>query len=145
MLEAAANMYCRPEISFQAKEWNINGKRVLEIKIPKDPFVPYLAPDHRGNYKAFIRVQDENVLANYILLEVWKARKNKLEVIIKYTNEYQKLFHCLKNQDQITLSLLCELTSLTKTKTKKMLIELILLNQIEIVFNDNKIFYRLKS
>ena len=24
MLEAAANMYCRPEIHFKAKEWNIS-------------------------------------------------------------------------------------------------------------------------
>ncbi len=144
MLEAAANMYCRPEISFKAKEWNVDGKRVLEITIPKNPFVPYLAPDQKGNYKAYIRVKDENILANYILLEVWKAKKNKLEVMIEYTEEYQKLFPCLKKQGQISLSSLCKITSLTKTKAKKMLIKLILLDQIEIIFKDDQVFYRLK-
>lgn len=145
MLEAAANMYCRPEINFKAKEWNIDGKRILEVHIPKDPFVPYLAPDQKGNYKAFIRVDDQNILANYILLEVWKAKKNKVEVSINYTQEYTILFELLNKHGQITLSSLCKTTSLTKTTAKKILIKLILLQQIEIIFSDDRIFYQLKD
>ncbi len=145
MLEAAANMYCKPEVSFKAKEWNIDGKKVLEFIIPKDPYIPYLAPDHKGIYKAYIRVQDQNILANYILLEVWKAKKNKVEVIIKYTKDYQTLFECLKKHDQISLTSLCKHTSLTKTKAKKMLIKLILLNQIRVIFKESEVHYSLKN
>ena len=35
MIEAAAQMYCKPGINFDAKEWNIGGKKVLEISISK--------------------------------------------------------------------------------------------------------------
>ena len=31
MVQAAAGMYCRPEINFESKRWVVEGKTVLEI------------------------------------------------------------------------------------------------------------------
>jgi len=31
MVEAAAQMYCKPQIKFESKEWTVDGKTVLEI------------------------------------------------------------------------------------------------------------------
>ncbi|PKP29481.1 MAG: ATP-binding protein, partial [Bacteroidetes bacterium HGW-Bacteroidetes-17] len=45
MLEAAADMYCTPSISFQAKEWIVDGKPILEIKIAKRTGIPHKAPN----------------------------------------------------------------------------------------------------
>jgi predicted HTH transcriptional regulator len=35
MVEAAAKMYCKPQVEFDLKEWTVNGKKVLEIIIKK--------------------------------------------------------------------------------------------------------------
>ena len=142
MLEAAANMYCKPEINIKAKEWNINGKMVLEVQVPKNPYVPYKAPNHKGDYKAYIRVKDQNIQANYILLQVWKAKKNNYQLNLKYTTDYQLLFDCLKTKEQMSFSSLCKITSINKTKMKEMLIKLILLKQIDIQFFQDKVFYK---
>ena len=35
MLEAAAEMYCQPEVALEFSEWKIDGKQVLEVDIKK--------------------------------------------------------------------------------------------------------------
>ena len=35
MLETATQIFCRPEVKFSALEWNIEGKVVYEVKVPK--------------------------------------------------------------------------------------------------------------
>ena len=48
MIQTAAQMYCRPEVEYTAKEWNINGKTVLEVIIPKSKHHKHKAPDHNN-------------------------------------------------------------------------------------------------
>ncbi len=84
MIENAAGRFCRPEVLFQSKEWNIHGKKVLEIFIPKGKKLPYKAPDKNGKYKAFVRVADENILACGIQIKVWN--KIKYHDQINFTN-----------------------------------------------------------
>ena len=33
MVQAAAQMYCKPPIPIHVKEWNVNGRTILEVKI----------------------------------------------------------------------------------------------------------------
>ncbi|HEY9115860.1 MAG TPA: ATP-binding protein, partial [Bacteroidales bacterium] len=62
MIQNAAHRFCQPEVHFTSKEWVLEGKKVLEINIPFSPDYPHRAPDSEGNFKAFIRVADENLL-----------------------------------------------------------------------------------
>src|SRR5512140_1567389 len=41
MIETAASFYCKPEVKFQVKKWEILGKTVLEVDIPKGLYRPY--------------------------------------------------------------------------------------------------------
>ena len=77
MLENAAQRLCQPEVFFTSKEWIVDGKKVLEIEVPFSQLYPHRAPDHHGNYKAYVRVNDENLLANGVLMKVWKKQKLK--------------------------------------------------------------------
>ena len=43
MIEAAAKMYCKPEVGFQTRRWNIDGKTILELNIPKSSQKPHYA------------------------------------------------------------------------------------------------------
>ena len=95
MIENAAGRFCKPEVVFQSKEWNIHGKKVLEVFIPKGKKLPYKAPDKNGKYKAFVRVDDENILACGIQIKVWN--KIKYPEPINFTNS---------NPEKVLLSLI---------------------------------------
>ncbi len=77
MIEAAADLYCKPPIKFNVQRWQVNGKVVLEIIVQKSEKRPHLAPDKNGTYAAYIRVKDENFIASPIQVKVWKKMANK--------------------------------------------------------------------
>ena len=77
MIEAASDMYCKPTVPFTAKKWQIETKIILEITIPKINEIVY-AKDEGNNWWAYTRVNDQNILINRVMLEVWK-RKEKSE------------------------------------------------------------------
>lgn len=35
MIQTAAELYCQPQVDYYVKEWEINGKTVLEVIVPK--------------------------------------------------------------------------------------------------------------
>lgn len=78
MLENAAARYCVPEVSFTSKEWIIDSKKILEINIAKSGNAPHRASDHNGKLKAYVRVNDQNMLASGIQMKIWqKLNANK--------------------------------------------------------------------
>jgi len=132
MIENAAQRYCKPEIQFQSKAWIVDGKQVLEIDIPVSKSIPHRAPDQQnGSYKAFVRVNDQNLLANGVLMKVWKKRESGKNIHFEYSEVAQKLLGHLKNNEQITLTETKKITGLSKFKTEQLLSDLILLEIIE--------------
>ena len=145
MLEAAAQMYCKPPIPFDAKEWNIEGKSVLEITIPKRSGEAHKAPNHDGNYMVFIRVYDQNLLANSVLLKVWRKKEEKIEIKIEYKEAEKTLLNYLKDHEKITLSKFSRLAIIPKFKAEKILVDFIVLDIIEIVFTEKQTYYKLSD
>jgi predicted HTH transcriptional regulator len=145
MVEAAANMYCKPEVVFSTKEWRIDGKLVLEIKVGKSVLKPHYAPDKEGKWKVFIRVEDQNLLANRILLQVWKRQKNKTEVKIRYREQEELLMHFLNENRHITLSQFCRIAKIPSFMAEKILINFILLDIIQLVITEKQSYYRLND
>jgi predicted HTH transcriptional regulator len=76
MAEAAARMYCRPEISFATERWSVEGKTVLEIRIPPGTEKPYYALTDEGKWRAYRRVKDQNILAHPVWVKVWKRKSS---------------------------------------------------------------------
>ena len=45
MIDSAATLYSKPEVRFQSKVWNENGKTVLEIWVPPSPQRPHFVKE----------------------------------------------------------------------------------------------------
>ena len=114
MVQAAAEFYSKPKIPFEVKSWDVNGKQVLEIYIPKSKLVPHLAKDDQKNWKAWIRVNDKNVMADEIMNEIWKLSKKKHGVFLTYDKNEKLLLEYLTNNKQIDLNLFCRMALINK-------------------------------
>lgn len=86
MIESAAKIFSKPEISFETKQHFANGKTVLEVTIRESKAKPHYAKDESGKWLAYFRQHDENRLANKVLIEVWKKENSKKGIFIKYTD-----------------------------------------------------------
>jgi len=142
MVQAAAQLYCKPPMNFDSKIWEINGKTVLEITIAKSGNLIYSAPNKDGKWMVYIRVNDQNFTANSILLKVWEKKKSKTGVLIRYTDIEKQLFDYLIENKTITFSKFKKMAKISKSKAEKILINLIVLDLVDIIFTENQIFYK---
>jgi predicted HTH transcriptional regulator len=145
MLEAAATMYCKPPVEFQSKEWTINNKTVLEIIVPKSDKRPHLAALKDGKWMVYIRVADQNLLANRVLLKVWEREGKPKGVFIKFTETEKILLEYLEKNPTITLSKFCRIAKISRQRAESILVKFILLKTLHIIFTDQQTFYSLKS
>jgi predicted HTH transcriptional regulator len=144
MLEGAATMYCKPPVEFQSKEWTINNKTVLEIIVPKSNKRPHYAAHKDGKWLVYIRVADQNLLANRVLLKVWEREGKPKGVFLKFTEKEKILLEFLEKNPTITVSRFCRMAKISRQKAENILVKFVLLKTIHIIFTDKQTFYSLK-
>jgi predicted HTH transcriptional regulator len=146
MIEAAAKLYSKPEIEFQTRQWHtVDGKTVLQIDIPPSPHKPHYAKNEDQKWLAYIRYGDQNILANRILLEVWKKKKKPQGVFIRYTGEEKKILEYLSHHKKINPGRLSRSISTSRWKTERILINLITIGIIEIEQTTDGLCYHLSD
>ncbi len=145
MIEAAAQMYCKPEIHFERKDWLVDAKRVLEIIVPESENKPCFAQNDSGKWMAYVRIGDENVLANIVMLQVWKKQKSSKGVKIKYSQAEKFILSFLNENKNISLNLFYKKAGISRYRAVNIIADLVLVGLIDYDFQDNKIFYKLKN
>lgn len=143
MVEAAAQLYCQPEVSYITKEWNIQGKLVLEVTVPKSKLIKHKAPDKNNNYKIFVRVKDQNLLADSILLKVWKKQDSKMPVKIAFTEIEMQLLRYLDEHQRIEIEQFMSIAQIKKRKAEGILIDFILLGIIQLKLTEKQTWFEL--
>lgn len=142
MMEAAAQLYCKPPVKFDMSEWEENGKNVLEIIVSKSEQVHY-APDKDGIYKVFVRVADQNYMANGVLLKVWKKKRNITGVKIKFTETERSLIKYIEEHGKISLSAFKKLSGLSIRRCEYILADFIVLDIIKLNYSETGVYYTL--
>jgi hypothetical protein len=144
MVQAAAGMYCKPEITFESKRWVVDGKTVLEVNIPKGTNYPYFAQSEPDKWLAYIRIKDENILATSVHLKVWKNKTHNSGILMEYSGKVKKLMEYLEFNPSISVSKFCRTAFLPKSAAENILADLIYFGLIEAVYKDNHFIYCLK-
>lgn len=143
MLEAAAHLYCKPAVYFETVEWEVDKKKILEIIIPKSEQRPHYAPQKKDKYLIYIRVNDQNLLANSVLMKVWQREKQKKGTRLRFTEKEKFLLNYLREHTQITMTKFRKEAHISRRKAETILVNLIVLDIVEIHFTEKGAFYTL--
>ena len=144
MIESAAHLFCKPAIQYQTRKWNIDGKWVLEVTIPRASKKPIYAKAEDGKWMAYIRVKDQNILANAVMLNVWKSISRVRGVYIRYGIKEKKLLKILKENEYLTSKEMVELSGVKKYIVERILVKMIVIGVVEIIFTAHDAQYKLK-
>lgn len=144
MIEAAASMYCQPPVKFDTALWEEDGKTVLEVIVPKSGQKPHKAPTKEGNYKVYVRVNDQNILANSVLLKVWSRQKKKQGTFLKLTQAENILLTYLNGHPDISMSAFQRLAGINRWTAEKIIVNLLVIKVLEMELSENQCLYRLK-
>ena len=142
MIEAASKMYTRPEVPFEATRWEVNGKTVLEVYIAPSPDSPHTAPDKDDKYKAYIRVADENILANEVLMLAWQKKRQANGTLLKISKPVERLFAYLEEHPFILINQFCRLAHIHYYTAKNLISDLLAIDALQYVVVEKRILYR---
>lgn len=100
MIEAAAQLYCRPAVEYSCHTYRVEGKAILIVNIPESANKPVYAFDEQGKALAYVRVKDENILATPVHLLVWREEGRPAGELTCYTEREERLLHALATTDE---------------------------------------------
>ena len=126
MVETASLLFCRPNISLTTKLHATGKKCVLEVIVSKGDKRPYQAKDENGKWHSYFRRNDQNLVANKVLLQVWRKEEKKSGVLVKFGKAENSLLEYLMNNGSITLSKFRKIARITSYKAESILANLIL-------------------
>ncbi|MCK5775808.1 MAG: ATP-binding protein [Bacteroidales bacterium] len=143
MLEAAAQLYCSPEIPLKFTEWQVDGKKILEVDIAKTTENLITAPDRNDVYKVFVRVADENILANGIFIKNWEQKKTGRAVDIQYTDTEKAFIQTLEKSQPINFSQLRKRLNLSSQKLNQLILDFMMIDMVVLRITEKGYFYKL--
>ena len=144
MIEAAAQLYCRPEVDYSMQTFHVEGRSVLVVQIDESEHKPVFAKDENGKSLAYIRIKDENILATPVHLRVWQQSGNPAGELIRYTEREQLLLNLLEENDRLSLNRYCRLAHLSRRAAEHLLAKFVRYDIVEPVFEGHKFHFKLK-
>ena len=145
MVEAAARIYSKPIINFTTRQHFIDGKTVLEVKIEPSAGKPHYAIDEKGKWWAYFRKNDENRLANKVMLEVWKNQKSVDGILINYSDAEKILLDYLENHEKISLSKYARIAHIPYKQAEQIIINFRVLDILKDHLDEHRIDYAINE
>ena len=98
--------------------------------------------DKDDKYKAYIRVADENILANEVLMQAWKKQKTKEGTLLKISKPVEILFSWLDEHPYISIKQFCRIAHINYYAARNILSDLMAMGAMEYVVIDKCIAYK---
>ena len=143
MIQTAAEMYCQPVVDFEAKEWNVNGKTVLEVIVPKSKYHKHRALDHNNLYKVYTRVKDQNILADGILLKIWKYQNNKQNIRVTFSDAEMFLLKYLNENEKITIKEFVQKAEINRREAERIIVNFTVINMVKYEITEKEVYFTL--
>ena len=143
MIEAAASMYCQPQVEITTHTHIVEGRTVLKIDIEEAGTKPVFALDEENKPKAYIRIADENILASPVHLKVWQHAKKERGALLTFTEKEQNLLDILKEHELLTLNQCCRRSKTSRQTTCNLLADFIRFGLVAPVFQGHQFYFKL--
>ncbi|MEN8157235.1 MAG: ATP-binding protein [Bacteroidota bacterium] len=135
MVESAAALYCKPEVHFETRNFSVEGKVVLQVHIPRATKRPVFAKDEENRWMAYVRVGDENSLANIIQLQIWKEEHKAMGRLLEFTRKEQILLNTIERNPGTSLSQLQKDTGFRRDELVPLMTKLVRFDVVEMTYS----------
>jgi predicted HTH transcriptional regulator len=145
MIETASSLFCKPEIPVRIKQHLTDGKTILEVEVSKGDKKPYLSKGDDGKWQAYFRHGDQNLVANNVLLHLWRKNGRKKGVLIRFGKPENALMEHLKTNGTITFSGFKKIARIPAYRAEKIIVNLLLCNILEMNVSEKGYSYSLSK
>ena len=143
MVDTAAELFCRPKVTYTIKQHQIGAKTILEVEVKKGDQRPYQSKDEDGRWLSYFRHHDQNLLANKVLLQVWRKTEKGSGVLVKFGKVENSLMEYLTQNGSITFSKFRKIASISVYRAEMILANLIIFKVLIMNASEKGIIYEL--
>jgi predicted HTH transcriptional regulator len=143
MVDTAVHLYCRPVIRYSVKQHGTGEKTIVEIEVEKGDKRPYRVLDESGRWIAYFRHRDQNLVANRVLLQVWKKESSPKGTLLKFTANENNLLSYLKKNRSVTLAKFRRTEGISARKAETILANLIVTGIIQMEVSEKGFSFEL--
>lgn len=144
MMHAAAYRYCRPEASIKFDTYHVEGRTVVVATVPPSEKKPVSAIDEEGRATAYIRIDDENIVASPVHMQMMREEVSPQGTYITYTDAEAELIHQMEQTPRQPLSQILRHSKLSRKKVIVILARLIRYDVAMWELEDHRFLYSLK-
>jgi predicted HTH transcriptional regulator len=145
MIETASSLFCKPEISVKIRQHISEGKTILEVDVEKGNKRPYLSKGEDGKWLAYFRHGDQNLVANNVMLHLWRKDERKKGVLIRFGKPENALMEYLRKNESITYSGFRRLSRIPGYRAEKIIVNLLICNVLEMNISEKGFTYSLSK
>ena len=121
MIEAAAQLYCVPEVAISMATYRVEGHTILIAEVAESQSKPVMARDENNKPWAYVRVADENILASPTHLYLWQQDRETQSSAITFTERESMVLDLLSREEECSLSRICRMTHISRYDAQRLL------------------------
>ncbi len=123
MIEGAAEVYCLPPVKFNYEIYEVDERLVLCIDVPPSKDRPHRVKEKDGSKPAYIRQDDENFVANKVLVRFMRDKDPNTERknLVAYGPAERMLFDYLSENEDISVSKFSRIAKIPLFRAEKIL------------------------
>lgn len=123
MMHQAAYKFCKPEASIKFDTYHVEARTIVIATVPPSANRPVCALDEEGCKRAYIRINDENIVASPVHLALWREQQKPQGAVMTYDDTVRQLLNAIEGQR--TLNQIVRASKLSRPKVITLLARLI--------------------
>ena len=139
MMHQAAYKYCKPEASIKFDTYHAEGRTIVIATVPPSSKRPVCAQDEEGRMRAYIRINDENIVASPVHLALWRESQKPQGAMITYNDDIRHLLDVIHGQQ--TLNHIVRLSRLPRHKVITLMARLIRFGTLRWEYADQQFLF----
>ena len=143
MMHQAAYKFCKPEASITFDTYHADGHTIVVATVPPSNRKPICAKDEEGNMRAYIRINDENIVASPVHLALWRESQRLQGAVITYDDDIRHLLDVM--QGQSTLNQIVRLSHLPRRTVISLLSRLIRFGTVRWEYVNQQFVFKVES
>ncbi len=130
VVEAAAQLYCRPAQHLQFKAYSADGGAVVVADIPPCEARPVQAQEPDGTWKSYFRIRDENIAASSLMERAWRFSRKPQGLTVTLNDAEQSVLAFLRKTEHATVEEIMLGASLSRHSAEDIIVRLAALGVI---------------
>ena len=141
MMHQAAYKFCNPEASIKFDTYHAEGRTIVVATVPPSVRRPVCAIDEEGRKRAYIRINDENIVASPVHLAFWRESQKPHGTMITYNDEIRLLLQVI--QGQLTLNQIVRFSRLPRHQVIILLARLLRFGNVRCEYTNQQFLFNL--